>query len=91
MPEFTIPTTPEQWADVEVMPQDDALHGEWCKGTEGTDAPKLAAASRLLERERCAQRVADQLAGGEGKSLDALPANERAVLVEAARRILEAE
>ncbi len=54
---FELPTTPEQWAAIEPNETDRKLNRAWLESESYTYADSLAAASRLLERERCVEAL----------------------------------
>ena len=53
MPEFRLPTTPEQWAAVVPNETDEDIQTSACDCDRALDLDRIAAAARLLERERC--------------------------------------
>lgn len=65
MPEFRLPTTPEEWAAVEPRPEDRLLTAEWLVGDpRRASESSLVAAARLLELERCIAALATHLFDG---------------------------
>lgn len=83
MPEFTLPTTPEQWSAIKPNETDYELGVNWLISHEHpASGAVMAAASRLLERERCVRALSEWLAYRYGISPWEGTENE-------ARRILE--
>ena len=93
MPEFRLPTTPEQWAAVEPNETDAALlnsaelHLAYTQKSEFDKHLALAAAARLLTWERCVEALARHPDGG-GHILFSSDGT-REARIEWARRILE--
>ena len=81
MPEFTIPTTPEQWAAVEPNETDQLLHDAM---SNDAGALQLAAASRLLEHEKNVTELAKWMCRKFGS-----PSDSPSDFEPDARRILE--
>ena len=92
---FELPTTPEQWAAVKPNERDAGTVQVWMRAPirsaskcDNDDTHLLAAASRLLERERCVERLAkDIVRRGDTLQPGHQPTNAEATAE--ARRILE--
>lgn len=84
MAEFRIPTTPEEWAAVEPNKTDWSVTAsifaaaDMPKGSVA-DPDKIAAAARLLERERCVAALATHLFDG-AESMSVAQAEARRIL-----------
>ena len=94
MPEFTLPQSAAEWAAVETNETDAALlnsaelHLAYTPKSEFDKHLALAAASRLLERERCVERLAQEIVRrGDTLQPGHQPTNAEAAAE--ARRILE--
>ena len=90
MPEFTLPTTPEQWSAIKPNETDYELGVNWLISHEHpASGAVMAAAARLLERERCVERLAKQLAFDHSETWGRLEEARRDHRRLEARRILE--
>lgn len=78
MPEFRLPTTPEEWAAIEPNEKDAlVVRAGGCAARYGV----IAAAARLLERERCIAALATHLFDGS-ESMSVAQAEARRILGE---------
>lgn len=85
MPEFRLPTTPEEWAAIEPNESDRGLVVSWAREDprcNSLSAESLAAAARLLGRERCIAALATHLFDGS-ESMSVAQSEARRILEEA--------